>query len=147
MKMKSTSLKDICIFLCELLLAILFVYTSIIKFKNFADWSTKYNALDIVHDFHLELGLYLIPFLEVFIVFSFIFQIQKQLASWICLLLLSIFTIYIWQESLCPCGGIFGQIMLDSQLWISVSFLSVAIVLNVLQVQNHHPHHQLKNNK
>ncbi len=133
--MKLESLKELGLLLCGLILAFVFGYTGIIKLMDFQDWVEKYNKLDLVTDFHLEWGTYLIPFIEISTSLMFLFDKLKKIAYWNSFILMLIFTIYIyckiyiWEESLCPCGGIFSQLTLDNHFIVNLILLLLSTIL------------------
>lgn len=125
--------------LSEFILALVFLYTGVIKVLNFTEWNTNFNKLDIVHDLNIETGAYLIPLIEISVASMFFIEKTRKIASYFSCLLMLMFTIYIyykiyiWEDSLCPCGGIFSQLTLDKHLWVNISLLSIALFLVTYQ--------------
>lgn len=137
--MKTRSIYGIIKFVSEVILATIFIYTSMVKLFDFTGWTERYGKLDIVHDFHLELGVYFIPVVELIVAAMFFIDVTKKVAAWSALALMFVFTgyiyykIYVWEDSLCPCGGIFSQLTLDKHLWVNLFLLCVALFLVVSQ--------------
>lgn len=132
---RKTSFKSLFFISIELTLAFIFAYTGFTKITNFSEWKLQYTNLDIVIDFGLEWTVYILPFIEIITSFLFIIEKMKKIAAWSSLILMSAFTIYliykiyIWEESLCPCGGIFSQLTLDKHLIVNFILLLLSIIL------------------
>lgn len=123
------------VFIGELLLILVFSYTAIYKIIDFSGWIKKVSELDLVREYNLLWLGYLVPFLEIIIVVLFCFSRTKKMAAYLSTLAMAFFTVYIFykiyiaEDSLCPCGGIFSSLTLDKHLIVNIILLLISILL------------------
>ena len=123
------------VFIGELLLILVFSYTAIHKIIDFSGWIKKVSELDLVREYNLLWLGYLVPFLEIIIVVLFCFTRTKKMAAYLSTLAMAFFTVYIFykiyiaEDSLCPCGGIFSSLTLDKHLIVNIILLLISILL------------------
>lgn len=123
------------VFIGELLLILVFSYTAIHKIIDFSGWIKKVSVLDLVREYNLLWLGYLVPFLEIIIVVLFCFEKTKKTGAYLSSLAMTFFTVYIFykiyiaEDSLCPCGGIFSSLTLDKHLIVNIILLLISILL------------------
>ncbi len=127
------------VFAGEFLLILVFLYTGIYKIIHFNGWIKKVSEIDIVNEYNLIWLAYLIPFLEIILVVLFCFSTTKKIATYLSSFLMAFFTAYIYykiyisEDSLCPCGGIFSSLTLDKHLIVNIVLFSISILLIIKQ--------------
>lgn len=121
--------------ICCTLVCVTFLYTGLTKILNFDEWNFKYNKIDLIHDNNLIGGLYIIPFLELLIPIMFFISYFKLYASILSTLMMALFTIYTYykiyisDDSLCSCGGIFNFINLEEHFMVNILLLLASLYL------------------
>ncbi|MEA4840322.1 MAG: hypothetical protein VB110_04885 [Bacteroidales bacterium] len=126
------------IFIGELILILVFGYTGSYKIYHFQDWIDKVKLLDFVANNHLIWTAYILPFFELFVALLLCISKTKWVASFLSSGLMAFFTgyifykIYIAEDSLCPCGGIFSNLTLDKHLWVNIILLIISISLTII---------------
>jgi hypothetical protein len=124
-------------FIVEFILILVFGYTGSYKLFHFQEWIGKVMLLDFIENNNLIWTAYILPFVEIITAILFCTSKTKLVASFLSSCLMAIFTIYIFykiyiaEDSLCPCGGIFSTLTLDKHLWINCILLLFSFLLMI----------------
>lgn len=120
-------------FSVELILCALFMYTGVFKTLHFEEWIERFNKIDLIREYNLEFLAYVIPFMEITVSVIILIDKTKLIALLLAALLMFTFTgyiyykIYISDDSLCPCGGIFDTLTLDKHLYVNIATIVIII--------------------
>lgn len=140
--MKTRKLINILSFSGELLLLVTFGYTGVYKLIYFKEWIEKTQVIDFVRNYNLNSLTMTLPFLELLLSILLCFGRLKLIATYGMIMLLTIFTIYLYDSvyigngNLCPCGGIFSFLTLDWHILVNLLLIAVAIMLTIKQKIN-----------
>lgn len=121
---------------------LIFFYTGFIKLIDFEAWMEKYNKIDFVHSLHIGWLAYVLPVLEIAISLLFLFDkyrlyfFKGSLSLFLIFTFYLLYKIYISNDGLCACGGIFEQLTLDKHLYLNIFFCINLFLVYILESKN-----------
>jgi putative oxidoreductase len=121
------------------MLILLFVYTGFSKFFNMEDFTGTMRNQPIPHQLAPFLAWFF-PTAEIAAAACLLFDRSRRPGLYICLSLLTIFTLYIaaillhfFHKIPCSCGGIFRWLSWQQHLWLNLFFIAITVLALILK--------------
>jgi len=137
--------------IATLLLVFVLVYTGLTKWINFSHYSRSMLSQPLPSGW-LNILIYVIPIVEIIAALLLIPQHTRQLGLWITSILMMSFTAYVWyikfsswENTTCPCGGLFSQLTWNQHAWVN-SLLTIIAITTTIIYRNLFPGHGKRRN-
>lgn len=136
-----------------LLLLFVLVYTATSKIVNFTHYSRAMRSQPL-NKTMANFLIYSIPIIEMMAVYLILTSHLRQIGLWLTTALMFCFTCYVvfmkvsgWENSTCPCGGLFSELSWNEHLWVNTGLTLLALVTSIANLKiNIFPGHGKRGN-
>lgn len=134
-----------------LLLLFVLVYTAFAKLLNFNHYKRSMYSQPLA-EWLVDWLIFLIPFTELIAATLLILSVKRFLGLVLTSSLMLLFTGYVlfirftaWEDTTCPCGGLFSQLNWVQHTWVNSALTILAITTTILYTKTFPGHGKWRN--